>query len=339
MNLLRNARAGLVALIAFGWAAQASAQEPVVLKFATTEPPASVATQIWQKWIDQVNKDGAGVIEIKMFAGGALGRDPRNQLTLVQSGVADIAFGFPWFTPGKFPDNLVVSLPTIARNVGEGSYALWRLHEKKMLRGWDDVVPLMQATSSPVIVMSTKPVPNIDALKGLRSSASTPLQMQSVLTLGASPVSGFNFSNSAEAMSRGVLDMDLIGFTPSMIFKQFDVATHALELPLGPSPVAIFMNKNVYDQLSPKAREVLDRNSGPVLVKMWVDAIGARENAVREQWKASPAKQLSTMSDADMKRAETAVAPVIKDWAGSQPNGEALVQAFRDEVDKIRKAR
>ena len=140
-------------------------------------------------------------------------------------------------------------------------------------------------------------------------------------------------------MARGVLDMDLIGFTASAIFKQSEVANYALELPLGPSPIAIFMNKNRYDQLSPKAKEVLDRNSGPVLVKMWVDAIGARENEVREQWKASSNKQLVSMSDADMKRAETVVAPIIKDWANSQPNGDELVQAFRDEVSKVRQSR
>lgn len=329
----------LIASMSLWLAGQAGAQEPVVLKFATTEPPQSVATQVWQRWADQVNKDGAGVIEIKMFAGGALGRDPRNQLTLVQSGVADIAFGFPWFTPGKFPDNLVVSLPTIARSVSEGSYAIWRLHERNMLRGWDDVVPLMQATAPPVIVMSTKPLSGLDSLKGLRSSASTPLQMQSISAFGASPISGFNFSNSAEAMARGVLDIDLVGFSASMIFKQFEVASYALELPLGPSPVAIFMNKQRYDQLSPKAREILDRNSGAALVKMWVDALQARENEVREQWKAAPNKQLVTMSDADAKRAETTVAPVIKEWASANPKGDDLVQAFRDEVSKVRRSR
>ena len=339
MHVVRFVRLGLICLMGLACASLAAAQEPVVLKFATTEPPASVATQIWTRWAEQVNKDGQGLIEIKMFAGGALGRDPRNQLTLVQSGVADIAFGFPWFTPGKFPDNLVVSLPTIARSVGEGSYAIWRLHERKMLRGWDDVVPLMQATAPPVIVMSTKPVPGLDALKGLRSSASTPLQMQSMLAFGASPISGFNFSNSAEAMARGVLDIDLVGFTASVIFKQFEVANYALELPLGPSPVAIFMNKERYDQLNPKAREVLDRHSGIALVKMWVDALQARESEVRDQWKAAPNKQLVTMSDADTKRAETAVAPVIKEWANSQPKGEELVQVFRDEVNKVRQSR
>ena len=45
------------------------------------------------------------------------------------------------------------------------------------------------------------------------------------------------------------------------------------------------------------------------------------------------------MSDTDMQRAEAAVASVIKEWANSQPNGDALVQTFRDEVAKIRQAK
>jgi hypothetical protein len=40
-----------------------------------------------------------------------------------------------------------------------------------------------------------------------------------------------------------------------------------------------------------------------------------------------------------MKRAETVVAPIIKEWANSQPNGDGLVQAFREEVNKVRQSR
>ncbi len=330
----------LTALATLVMLSAASAQDRVVLKFATTEPPGSVATVIWQKWADQVNAEAKGAVEIQIFAGGALGRDPRNQLTLVQSGVADIAFGFPFFTPGKFPDNLVVSMPMIARTVAEGSYAIWSLYEREMLRGWDDVVPLMMGTPAPVIVMSTKPVTGLEGLKGLRSSASTPLQMQSVRAFGASPVSGFNFSNSAEAMSRGVLDMDLIGYAPSTIFKQYDVATHAFELPLGPSPMAVFMNRARFDRLSPDARAVIQRHSGRPFVKLWVDAIQAREAEVREKWRTDAKRVQSSLNEQDLARAEALVEPVIQEWAAANaPNGATLVKAFRDEVLRVRAAR
>lgn len=320
-------------------AGPAAAQDAPKLKFATTEPPQSIATRVWASWIEKVNAEAKGHFSIELFAGGALGRDPRNQLELVMSGGADMGWGFPFFTPGKFPDNLVVSLPLIIRNAKEGSYAIWRLYERKMLRGWDDVVPVFLCTPSPVIVMSTKPVPNTAALRNLRSSASTPLQMQVVRAFGAAPVSGFNFSNSAEALSRGVLDFDLIGYTPSKIFKQFDVAKHVLEVPLGPSPCAIFMNKGAYEKLTPQARAILDRNRGLPLAEKWAAAIDGNEQAIRAEWQKDSSRTLTTLSDAEMKKAEAVVEPIIAEWAKGNPNGPALVKALREEVQRVREGK
>lgn len=326
-------------LLAVAAAGTAAAQDVPKLKFATTEPPQSIATRVWAGWIEKVNAEAKGHFSIELFAGGALGRDPRNQLELVMSGGADMGWGFPFFTPGKFPDNLVVSLPLIIRNAKEGSFAIWRLYERKLLRGWDDVMPVFLCTPSPVIVMSTKPVPNTAALRNLRSSASTPLQMQVVRAFGAAPVSGFNFSNSAEALSRGVLDFDLIGYTPSKIFKQFDVAKHVLEVPLGPSPCAIFMNKASYEKLSPQARAILDRNRGLALAEKWAEAIDGNERSIRAEWQKDSSRTLSTLSDEEMKKAEAVVEPIIAAWAKGNPNGPALVKALREEVQRVREGK
>ncbi len=337
--LLRIALFAFLILAAGPIAGPARAQEGPKLKFATTEPPQSIATRVWAAWIDKVNAEAKGHFSIELFAGGALGRDPRNQLELVMSGVADMGWGFPFFTPGKFPDNLVVSLPLIIRNAKEGSTAVWRLYERGLLRGWNDVVPVLLCTPSPVIVMSTKPVPNVAALNNLRSSASTPLQMQVVRAFGAAPVSGFNFSNSAEALSRGVLDFDLVGYTPSKIFKQFDVAKHVLEIPLGPSPCAIFMNKGVYDRLPAAAREILDRNRGLPLAQRWAEAIDTQEESIRAEWRKDPSRTHATLSSEDLKRAETVVQPIIAEWEKNNPNGPALVKALREEVQRVRDGR
>lgn len=326
----------LSGLFALALAATGADAQTRQLKFATTEPPQSVATQVWAAWIDKVNAEAEGEFEIELFAGGALGRDPRNQLELVQSGVADIAWGFPFFTPGKFPDDMVVSMPMIIHNAREGSYAHWKLYERGLLRGWDDVIPVFLCTPTPVIVMSTKPVPDPSALEGLRSSASTPLQMAVVQAFGAAPVSGFNFSNSAEALARGVLDFDLMGYTPAKIFKQFDVAKHALEIPLGPSPCAIFMNKGVYDSLSDKGRAILDANRGLLLADMWAEAIDGFEAKVRAEWAADPERTISTLTPEQYAEAEALVQPIIEGWQAQNPNGVALVEALREEVMKVR---
>ncbi len=306
------------------------------LKFNAIEPPQALSSKVFKAWIDKVNGEAKGKLAIQFFPGGALGRNPRAQLELVMGGVSDIAFGFPFLTPGKFPDDLVTSLPLVVRNAHEGTYAHWRLYERKMLRGWNDVVPILLCTPAPVVLLSTKPIPTIQALKNKRASATTPMAARIMRAMGAAPVSGFNFSNTAEAMSRGVIDMDTIGFVPARIFKQFDVAKYALDMPLGASPCAVFMNKRAYDSLSPDARAVLDRNRGWVIGKMWADAIDAGEAALRKTWAAKPGNVLTELNAAEFARAEKIVAPVIDEWLKGDPKRPALAKALKEEVAKYR---
>ena len=316
--------------------AQAQAQK---VKFAIFEPPQPLSSTVFKKWADQVNRDGAGAIDVEIYAGGALGRDPRTQIELLQNGVADIAWTLPFFTPGRFPDNTVSNLPLIINNALEGSYAVWAMYQKGLLRGYEDFVPLGLFTGPPTVLFSTKAMPDIASLAGRKSNASTELQQKILRALGASPVSGFTFSTSAEALSRGSLEVDLTNFTASVSFKQFDVAKHAMIMPIGPSTLMVAMNKASYAKLSPAARAAIDRNKGLPLVKLWAEAVVAREEEVRAKWRGEPDRTYSELSAADRAKAESLLGPVVKDWESGNPNGAVLVKTLRDEIAKARAAR
>lgn len=310
--------------------------QAVTLRFATFEPPTTPVSVMFQHWIDEVNADSNGALDIQFFPGGALGRDPRTQLELVQNGVTDIAFGFPFLTPNKFPDDMVTTLPLIIANAHEGTYAHWRLYERGMLRGWDDVVPLMLCTPAPVNVLSTDQVSDLASLTGLRGSATSPIAQQVLTALGAVPVSGFNFSNAAEAMSRGQLDFDLVGFMPASVFRQIEVATSALSIPLGASPCAVYMNREVYDGLPEAARAVLDEYRGMHMGQMWADVIDSVEASVREQFVGQEGHTINALSDEELARATEVTQPIVDEWIAANPNGTALVSALREEVQAVR---
>ncbi len=313
--------------------AQAQVQK---LKFASFEAPQAIASKIFTQWIEGVNKDGAGVVEIEYFAGGALGRDPRAQLELLENGVADMAWMFPFFAPGRFADSVITNMPLTIHNVREGSYAAWNLYQRGMLRGFDNLVPMGVMTGPSMVLFSTKPMPGLDSLSGRKSAASSPLQQKILGKLGAAPVSGFNFSNSAEALQRGSLDVDLTNFSASVSFKQFDVAKHVLILPIGPSMVSVVMSKASYDKLTPAAKAIIDKHRGERLVKIWADTIGAREEEVRAMWRADANRGYNELSAADRARAESLLNPVSEEWAQGHPNGPALLKALREEVAKVR---
>ena len=323
-----------MAVLALGCSvAQAQVQK---LKFASFEAPQAIASQIFTKWIAGVNKDGAGVVEIEYFAGGALGRDPRAQLELLENGVADIAWMFPFFAPGRFADSVISNMPLTVHNVREGSYAVWALHQRGLLRGFENLVPMGIMTGPSMVLFSTKPIQNLDSLAGRKSAASSPLQQKILGKLGAAPVSGFNFSTSAEALQRGSLDVDLTNFSASKSFKQFDVAKHVMILPIGPSMVSVVMSKASYDKLSPAAKAVIDKHRGEPLVKIWSDMISAREEEVRAEWRADATRTYTELSAADRAKAESLLNPVSEEWSKGHPNGELLLRTLREEVAKVR---
>lgn len=336
---MRNAIFASIVALLTGCLAAVVAAQPVKLKFASFEPPTNISSLMWDRWVKQVNADGAGVVEIEMYWGGALGRDPRTQIEVMLNGVADIAWILPFFTPGRFPDNTVSNLPLIIQTATEGSYAIWRLYERGMLRGYDSFVPLGLFASPATVIIAVKPIPSLAGLKGLKLSAGADLQFKSLLALGAAPVSGFNFNTSAEAMSRGTIDGDLVNFTASVSFKQFEVGTHAYTMPIGPNLNLIAMNKDAYAKLPVAAKAVIDRHRGPPLVKIWAETVDAREAEVKGLWKADAKKTLVEMSGEERAQAEKLLEPVIADWAANNPNGPALVAALREEVAKVRAAR
>lgn len=313
--------------------AQAQAQK---IKFASFEAPQAIASVIHKKWIDQVNKDGAGVLEIEFIPGGALGRDPRAQLELLENGVFDICWMFPFFQPGRFPDSVISNMPLEISNVKEGSWAAWGLHQRGLLRGFDNLVMMGVMTGPSMVLFSTKPMPDLASLSGRKASASSPLQQTILGKLGAAPVSGFNFATTAEALQRGSLEVDLTNFTASKSFKQFDVAKNVIILPIGPSMVSVAMSKASYDKLTPAAKAIIDKHRGESLVKIWVDTISAREEEVRAEWRADANRTYTELSPADRAKAESLLHPVTEEWASKHPNGPVLLKALREEVVKAR---
>lgn len=151
---------GIVVAVAIlmALAGQVSA-EPVILKYATFEPPKAFALRtIWTPWVNKLNKEGEGLFKIEVYAGGTLNRNPLKQLKILRDGVADIAFMIPSYTPGIFSDDSVIELPFIAETALQASIAIWRLYERGLLRNYDVVVPLYVAGAQQYAVHSTFPV-------------------------------------------------------------------------------------------------------------------------------------------------------------------------------------
>src|SRR5258707_10399304 len=98
--------------------ATAAVAGPTKLKLAFyTSDRASVYDVAVKPFVEAVNAEGQGLIEIEVYFGGVLGKSQTQQPQIVLDGVADIAFVIPGMTPDRFPDNAVIEMPGLFRNM------------------------------------------------------------------------------------------------------------------------------------------------------------------------------------------------------------------------------
>src|SRR5436190_20798356 len=100
----------------------AAAADPIKLKLSFFSSDRSVSYLAAVKpFVDAVNADGKGLIEIEPHVAGALSRDLTKQPQLIRDGVADIAYVVPGVTRNEFSDNTIVEMPGLYRDMREAT--------------------------------------------------------------------------------------------------------------------------------------------------------------------------------------------------------------------------
>src|SRR5471032_865476 len=124
--------------------------DPIELKLALFSSDRSMTYLAAVKpFVDAVNSDGRGLVQIVLYAGGVLGREIAQQPQTVLDGKADIAFVVPGYTPDRFPDNPVVELPGLFNDTREATLVYTRLIALNVLRGYEDFVVLGAYVTEP----------------------------------------------------------------------------------------------------------------------------------------------------------------------------------------------
>jgi hypothetical protein len=149
----------------------AATAEPIQLKLAFfgSEETLTYLSGI-KPFVDGVNAEGQGIIKIRVYPGGALGKAIADQPQLVIDGVADIAYVIPGQTPYRFPDNGLLEQPGIFRDAREGTLAYTRLIAAGALRGYQDFFVIGAYTAAPNFIHSREPIPISRCDQGTKAS-------------------------------------------------------------------------------------------------------------------------------------------------------------------------
>lgn len=313
------------ALLGLGLLGSAAAEEPIKLKVSHFLPPmGNSQTKLLQPWADRIEKDSNGRIKVEIYPSMQLGGKPPQLFDQVRTGVADVVWTLPSYTPGRFPLVEVFELPFMTANTAEATtQAVWDFYQKYLKEEFKDVHVLLLHTHAPGLIhMKDKAVTTQDELLGKKIRLPTKSIGDALKALGAVPV-GMPVPDVYEALSRGVVDGTLIPWEVVTATRVNELARHHTVARLYTSVFLMGMNKEKYDSLPADLKAVIDKNSGSNIIqeigKAWDDA---EQPAFKQATELG--HEIVDLPPAERERWIKATRPVVDAWIARTPNGQAL---------------
>jgi len=312
--------------------------EPVRLKLAYLfSDRTSLFIDLIKPFVDAVNREARGQLAIDVYASGALGKAPAQQIRLVLDGTADIAFVVPGSTE-RFIDNAVIELPGLFQGLREASVVFARLMAANALRGYEQFHVVGAFATEPETIHMRSPVRFLDDLRGKRIRSSSPIEAAALSKLGMVPRI-MPASESADAISSGLVDGAAVA--PALL-REFGIgrvtAYHYL-LRTSAGPLALLMNRAKFDSLPPGAQAVIRRHSGEWAATRFADGYEKLNSQAIEQLRKDPRRSVVTPTTAEFDRAQVAFTSVVDDWAAGDGHRAALLRKAQAEIRRFRSER
>ncbi len=247
-------------------AAVALAMQPVMadeLKIAHFMPSMhpmdrGVMTPLAEEMAEATN----GEVTMRIYPSGELGKGPVQQYKRVVTGVADIVFGIPEYTPAQFTKTGLVHIPGLFANGTDATNALWdnigliedEFAKAKLLGLW--------ANNPSVLITRETPVRTVADMKGMKIRTPNPVMAALVEGWGGIPVS-MPVPDVYNAMNTGVIDAVMIGPSGIRSYKLNETGKFVTtNIPSAVDSFYLLMNKSSWDGLSEENKEKLTGLTG-----------------------------------------------------------------------------
>lgn len=240
-----------------GGAVTSQAQE-AELRVVTGLPKQLIFTARFLEWVEKVNKEGKGIVQLK-YVGGPEAIPPAQQATAIRNGVMDMQFGPPAYYLGQAPeaDAMFGSNVTPAEARANGGLAMldkvWRDKLNAHLLGW---------FSGSKFGLYTREEPKLDAKTGIRLDGvkmrSTPPYKDLFDSIGAVNVA-IGVPDLYTALERNVVQGFAFPFVGVMDFGWDKFVRYRIEPYFWQDDLIVIVNADKWGKLPQKARDFLTK--------------------------------------------------------------------------------
>jgi TRAP-type C4-dicarboxylate transport system substrate-binding protein len=327
------------ALLTAGIGGSAASAEPIKLKLSlVTSDRALIYLGAVKPFVDAVNAEAKGLLEIEVFFSGALEKQPTLQPQLVADGGADLAFIFPGYTPERFYDNTVIELPGPFHDTREASLVYTRMIASGAIKGYDDYVVVAALSSPAESIHGRRPIDSIASLDGMTVRTNNATEAMAVGKLGMRPVP-MPMNLVAEALSDGKIDSATAPLPMLFEFGVGRVSSYHYMLEISGAPLALVMNRKKFDSLPREAQDIIRKYSGEWPVGPYLQSYEESGRQVIDQLQSNPRRKVVQPSPADRAAAEIVFKSVIDEWAAKAPANRQQLETARAEIARLRAGR
>jgi TRAP-type transport system periplasmic protein len=318
-------------------AAAVQAAEPHALRLGLFVPTTQVHVRdALLPWMERVNEllEPEGYV-IKLYPGGALGRTAALQGRLLHTGVLDITWYLPGYTPGRYPEIELMELPLLDDDPETLTQAFWRMYERGYLPSLDDVQALALSVSPAYHAHLTFHIDSLADIAGRKIRVNDVSESQIVQAMGGTPVAGIGANELAETLSRGLVDGTLFSWH-SMGTMGVDRVTYVhIDTPLTFTPSILAMNRRTYESLPPRVQEILISTSGESLSLDYTRSMLRGAQAAIERARADERHTFYVPSETDRRLIEDAFESMRQRWHGGDAERLALIAAMEEVLAEI----
>jgi TRAP-type transport system periplasmic protein len=310
--------------------------DPITLKLSFFTSDRSVAYQAAVKpFVDAINNNGNGQLHIDVYLSGKLGKVQNELPKLVLDGKADIAFIVPGQNPERFRDTAAIEMPGVFRDAREASLVYTRLIADHALPGYDDFMVIGAYGTAPETINSRKSLTSLADLSGQKIRVNNLMEAAGLAKLGTLPAV-LAFNETTPALSSGLID----GATVPAA-QLFDVGigrftTFHYLLATSSAPLALVMNRKVFDRLPTGAKTLILKYSGEWAAIQFSKAYSEFGKQMLERLKGDPQRRVVVPTTADQNAADKAFKAARDSWAAESNENRKLMALLREELFAVR---
>jgi TRAP-type transport system periplasmic protein len=283
------------------------------LKVSHFLPPNHTIQKALVMWSDDLEKQSAGRLKLRIYPAGQLGGGPNRQFDAARNGVVDMAFSLHGATPGRYPVTELASLPFTAPSAGNKSTVTSRrlseLAPDYLAKEHEGLRILWMAVTPPLMFHSKTPIRTIADFKSKRIRYAG-VQFKNIIdSLGAVPLL-VPPQETQDGLAKGIIDAATFPYEGAASFNIATVAKYTLEPGVSAATFALVMNPAKYASLPDDLRTLIDKTTGSEAAARF----GAMWDEAEDEGKASmlaKGTQITVLANDQLEQMKTIFRPQL----------------------------